>query len=387
MSTSHSSTSSFEGLLDRPDTAARRERVQRARRSRADAIRARTVAIARPLPMGAVWAIIFMVAFHVLATAIYPRPAARMDVYRKTAALTDRFRPAVLVAGDSRAESGVMPKLIAPLLGLTDDGVINIAVGAGDTASAVAAYREFDHRMHKRPIMLLGVSISKVNDNAPNWKSDELLWSVGLVDRLRLVSVRRALTATFLPEKTLYHRLTGWPAPGKHTASQGIFPAYPAIEDRGFHSNPTLPPELLDHTCRSHHRIWYKDADIDGIRWRQFEANVRELLDAGVQVVVLNPPLHPSFEQVILADPVSAEATTRYERKLRDFCDRVGVPLLSYDNDVLAGAASGDYYDDPLHLNRKGAAVLSRRIGRDVAALIAAGRLDISEESASQGRT
>lgn len=332
--------------------------------------------VTRRLPMGAVSAVAIMVAFHVIvATWVYPRPAARMDLYRKTAILTDRFRPSVVVAGDSRAESGIVPKLVAPLLGLSDDRVINIAVGAGDTASAAAAARKFAGRFASSPIMVLGVSISKVNDNAPNWKSDELLWSLGFADRVRLVSWRRAVASCVLPEKTLYHRLTGWPRPSKFTTSQGIFPTYASVDERGYHRNPTLPARLLDNTCRSHHRIWYRDADIDGIRWRQLEADVHELLASGVQAVLLHPPLHPAFEACIESDPVSAAVTARYHRKLDALCHRAGIPLLRYGNEILVGADPGVYYDDPLHLNRRGAEILSLHVGRDLAGLVESGVL------------
>ena len=218
--------------------------------------------------------------------------------------------------------------------------------------------------------MPISVSMFSVNDreNEDVYLNDAVLWSVGLVDRFRLVRPQRALLATFLPERALYRQIRDRLRPPRHTVPERGF--------RGFYEEP--PPEVLQGL--THYWAVHRDdpAEIAGVRWRQFRRDLESLKDAGVQFVLLDSPEWPRFLKMV-AGWRQGEVKAEFSRRLADLCVEMDVPLLSYDTTCFGVADPGCYFRDSMHLNAVGARVFSQIVGRDLHRLVGSGRLRMPE--------
>ena len=338
------------------------------------------------LPTGALAAALFVGLCHLVVSVwIVPHPIAREALRNKIITLTEHHRPSLLIVGDSRAQRHVIPEVVANELGTSVDNVVNIASASCESPVVLAAYREFAGRFAPAPIMVISVSVYSVNDRAsePSALSKETLWSLGLTDRLRLASLPRALGVIFLPERELYRRLIVRPRePGPAAVPERGFVGI--AEDRCI----TLTPEGLRPAMTYVDQVWFNEAEIDGVRWRQLQADLHSLVGAGVQVVVLDSTAHPAFLQAIAGTSVDT-TNVRFHGKLRALCERMNIPLLRYGINWAGGADPDTLFYDVLHLNRRGAALLSKLVGRDLNALIRCGtlRLPLTDTSALSGPT
>jgi len=308
---------------------------------------------------------------HLLVSRVLvPRPVARDFVRHKVMALTATGRARVVIAGDSRAERHIVPDVIAGQLGLPADDVINIARPACESSGVLAVYREFADRFCPSPIMLISVSMFSVNDreNEDMHLNDAVLWSVGLVDRFRLVRPQRALLATFLPERALYRQIRDRLRPPRGTVPERGF--------RGFYAKPSR--EVFEGWV-SYWALHRDDpAEIAGVRWRQLRRDLESLKAAGVQFVLLDSPESPCFLDMV-AGSRRGEVEAEFSRRLADLCREMDIPLLSYDTTCFDVADPGCYFRDSIHLNAAGARVFSEIVGRDLHRLVGSGRLRMPE--------
>ena len=325
----------------------------------------------RRAPAGALIALACVAGIHLLVSRVLvPRPVARDFVRHKVMALTATGRARVVIAGDSRAERHIVPDVIAGQLGLPTADVINIARPACESSGVLAIHREFADRFCPSPIMLISVSMFSVNDreNEDVYLNDAVLWSVGPVDRFRLVRPQRALLATFLPERALYRQIRDRLRPPRDSVPERGF--------RGFYAEP--PREVFEGLAR----YWalHRDdpAEIAGVRWRQFRRDLESLEAAGVQFVLLDSPEWPRFLRMV-AGCRQGEVKAEFSRRLADLCREMDVPLLSYDTTCFDVADPGCYFRDSMHLNAAGARVFSEIVGRDLQRLVGSGRLRMPE--------
>jgi len=329
-------------------------------------------AIVRRLPAGALFACLFVGLIHIVVSGwVVPHPVARESLRQRVIALTEHARPSLLIAGDSRAENNIMPGVVAAQVGMPIESVVNVAMVACESSAVLAAYREFSERFAHEPIVVISVSLFSVNDRVtvPGYLNDEVLWSIGLVDRLRLAPLKRALSSTLLPERELKRRIAGW---FRRSSPR-------AVPEQGFMGLAgdrcvDVTPETVRDCIRRINRGWFNDPVIDGIRWRQLEADLRSLIQAGVQVVIFDAPEHPAFPQGTDGTDNGA-ANARFHEQLIGLCHRIDVPILCYGTDWFGDRDPDALYYDLLHLNRRGAALLSERVGQDLSILMQSGRL------------
>ena len=327
-------------------------------------------------------ACLIVVSVHLFVSRlIVPYPIAREPLRRKVIALTALDRPSVIVAGDSRAQVHIRPDVVAQQLGWPKNEVTNIGLFLCEPSAVSAAYREFAHRFADSPIMLLSVSVYSVNDGITDARyiNDETLRSVGVWDRFQLVPVQRALAATFLPEKDAWRLLTDKAHERAQPVPQRGFLGKPAYESDGF-SDEVVARQGSELT-----RCWFARPRIQGIRWRQFEADLRTLRERGVQVVVLDSPVHPAFSKS-LADDSLRQVHSRFHRQLAVLCGTMNVPILQYTSDDFPGYHPDDIFFNLTHLNRRGATLLSEMVGRDLRRLLGRGIIQAPREPPGRGR-
>jgi hypothetical protein len=324
------------------------------------------------LPWGGIYAAAFIILIHlVIATLIVPYPVARWPLRRKILALTQQHRPAIIFAGDSRAQEHILPMITAEPLHLSDGDVINVGVTGADSPAVLAAFRELRDRFQPHPILVLSVSPwSSVGDTREI--QDELLWTLGLVDRLRVApTVAEALLATFLPERTCAERIADW------FHRRGRIPHVPDFGFRGFEHDPTrlfAEAKMARAVAPLVSKPLFDYFDANDIRGRQLEADLRSLRRLGAQVVVIDAPKHPTFVETTRGT-LKGRLHERFHRKLKELCTRLVIPLLQYDADDLGRREPEHLFFDYLHLNREGAAIYSELVGRDLNELIQRGEL------------
>lgn len=310
------------------------------------------------IPSAFIIAIVLAMMFHLVAWLVHPQPVARACLRQKAARLMAERRPTFIIAGDSRSECGIEPRLLAAGLGVPAERVANISEAACDTPAVLSAYREFAGQLGPRPTMVLHVSFFGVNDGARGIVGDELLWRLDARDRLRLAGVSRTFSAWFLPEKAIWQDVMAfWPDGADGYAAAGFESQPGCINTRQW--SPTYTRKRANSLAQ----WWYSGVSIEGIRWRQLCEDLRTLHDDGVNLIVVLMPLHPDFLR--LQTP-AAQVEREFRQHVCALCASLGVACLSYDADCLQPGSPDLLFHDLLHLNRDGAAIFTARLARDI---------------------
>jgi lysophospholipase L1-like esterase len=129
-------------------------------------------------------------------------------------------------------------------------------------------------------------------------------------------------------------------------------------------------------------KLWYRQPNIDGRRWDAFANNLRELRHARAQLVVLDLPIHPIFTDGIENSPIGA-VDRRYRAKVAELCRELSVPLRQYGPQDLQTDDLDGVFQDCIHFNEVGAALMTDRVARDLAELQASGRIRLKCEQAA----
>lgn len=316
------------------------------------------------VPAGGLWAVGMFLAIHLVAGWRAPTPMARPSERRKVAAVTAQVRPSIVIAGDSRIESGLIPKAMAEAAGWDPDAAVNIAVPAGEPAATLAVCREYANRFLPGSVLVLGVSAYAMNDHADeSLLGDETLAMARRQERFKLTTARRALLTDFLPERDWIRRR--FTEPFFEQAAPSV------VAESGYRgkrkSNPLTMKEAREHSSELH-ELWLRQPQLDGVRARVTEEALAALMGMGFQVVVIDPPANPLLEPAI-AGTADAAALADFHARLKSLCVKLDVPLLAY-GPVVLGPDAESCFVSLMHLNRTGAERFSARVGEDLRRLI-----------------
>lgn len=336
-----------------------------------------------------------------------PHPVPQRMLRQKAATVLRQRQPSVVALGDSRATYQICPEAVEAVMRENKFDLVNLSIENGDSSAALAVYRAFAHRFAPRPLVLLSVSFWSINDRHPSAGGSELLASLAFGDRWRLSGWKAAWSSVFTPERSL---VDGWVS---------VFAGAPrdVVGERGFRrldaafDGGTSPARIEKEWLRIQ-RTWFLDPVIDGVRWRQTVKDIRSLHELGAQIVLIDAPFHPVLEQRLAGTP-NGQLLRRFQENLDALAARLGIPVLRYTSADLerenarAGAslmtptldrdgsssqslegpcpsAVALLFYDLLHLNERGAVVLSHRVGEDLQALLAEGRVTLGDAAASQ---
>lgn len=331
-------------------------------------------------PRGLLWAIGIGVAVHLFAVHWRDTgPIVADELALRIERLTSEKRPAVIVAGDSRAAMGIHPIELARGLGIEEEDVISIATLSCDSTRTLSMFQRYRSRFAPEPVMVLSVSLFSVND-ASVLLSLEQLYSIPFWDRLGLNATKsKQLRCLVLPELDTLARLglRDWVIHGEE----------PSFSERGFRSSVTRwrpSPETLPQQRQEQAFYWCPSLALHEQRWVCLVRDLSSLKEMGVQVVVVDMPIHPVFMKEMLG--------TLYEMGLEQFrsdlahlCGTLDIPYLRYDATCL-GADLSQLWRDAAHLNRYGAVPLTTTLAGDVRALIKQGRIALQSTAEGGGR-
>jgi hypothetical protein len=255
--------------------------------------------------------------------------------------------PAILVAGDSRAEWQIVPQILQRELGVD---AVNIAVGGGEFISTTKVLRRYGLTEGK-PLLIISVSSSLVNDGSVPVQTDVLM-AMGWIDQLW---ISRADLAEMVHRKfQVYSKClrarTGWFATKRKKAKHFSDDGFREVDMTLDASNPKAIPIVAGKILHP----WYKDLHQDGLRLQVFRAALADVAGTGCPVLLLNGPCSPAWRQ-LTRDTFVDDAERNYVRMIQQ-------EAAQYDNVRVLDFYDGwiDEFPDAMfadiqHLNPAGA--------------------------------
>lgn len=266
----------------------------------------------------------------------------------------------VIVAGDSRAETQVVPEVIERATGLR---TANVATPAGDLATLSRAIGRYGALARARAL-IVSTSIFQVNDAviAPGYLSTACLLDMTLVEKL--VVYRRA------PGQLLATLAT---VPFERVQGTEAAPAasYEPCRWKGFvgrEGTLKLPVSILLDPHTTEH-VWYRDQHLHGARWRVFRNALGRLAASNVRVFLLQAPVSPAWRAYTTGTFVD-RAEREFSGMLAETAGRyANVRFLDFYTQPDQRLEDGMFYDIQ-HLNTAGAVIFTQilvdRIGSDL---------------------
>jgi hypothetical protein len=274
---------------------------------------------------------------------------------------------AVIVAGDSRAKSQVVPAILADSTGLRCVNVAEDLDFGGDLTTLVNALRKNPRALDSHPLLLISVSLDGINDYSFEYTPMAALANYTPSEHLRLalrkpLGYPRFFATAFLP---FLRREAGHMKRGDGFAcDEDTRLPEPVAAALGYRPiGGPRPAKAENRKGRNHGFL------LDGARWRLFQASLEWLADSPAEAVVLyNAPIdhawleRASGPEAVAAEKefsalVAAEARRHAKTVFWDF-------NVAPEADVPPGL-----FHDPDHLIPEGArifsAMLARRLTRE----------------------
>ncbi len=216
------------------------------------------------------------------------------SIESKTQLLENDYRGTkIIVAGDSRAERQIIPDVLSDSLNLP---AINIGVSAGDLVSLNAAIEKY-YKTKEKHIFIISTSSWQINDGAidPGYMSLKSYQQLSLLEKSDLYSqnigemMRMELRILKYTMLNVLRRSSFTPS-----YSSDIIDMKGYLQVDGListeESDSTIYNQLRDHP-------FYKNADLDGIRWSLFENTIKKLAGSNHLFILIQPPVAPYWKK------------------------------------------------------------------------------------------
>ncbi|MCB9427108.1 MAG: hypothetical protein H6584_08820 [Flavobacteriales bacterium] len=273
----------------------------------------------------------------------------------------------IIVAGDSRAERQLIPKIIKTHTGINS---INVAVSAGDlalTVPALSAYSDSD-------VFVISASSWQINDGAIDhgYLSYKCFQQIGLVDKIKLY---RNDTKELL---NMYAGLFTYVLRHLFLDSNYSYDEE-VIKEEGFmgiQSVLKVNMKEVTHLIGSH--SWYKNINSKGCRFQVLIESLNRLDEKGSLVFIYQPPVSPIWKEQTKNTEIGM-FEKEYSKKLDSLCAKSDNIIFYdfYSTDI--SQLKNEMYYDYQHLNRKGAEVFSKLISEKI-------KLDMAKYSKQYSR-
>jgi hypothetical protein len=198
--------------------------------------------------------------------------------------LIERGRiPDVLIAGDSRTQRQIIPDMLGRQFGVD---VVNLGVAGGELVSIAKTVRRYS-LAQKRPLLIISVSSSQVNDGVPPMPLDDLM---GMPWIEQAWICRKSLPEMAYRKIQLYSERArarmGWSPKRKKKQREYIEDGFVGIETVLDVSDPKAIPL---HDGKITHP-WYQDLSQPGSRWRVFQTPPFMTFSTSTEPAPRNPP-------------------------------------------------------------------------------------------------
>lgn len=268
----------------------------------------------------------------------------------------DKNKINIIVAGDSRGERQLIPKIIESNTGYNS---INIAVNAGDLVSTVFAIKK--HYSGSNLIFIISASSWQINDGAisPGYLSAKCFQKLTTIEKLNFYKsnvwefvnlykklIKQTILSFFSSDASFFNYDSKIISELGYQATSGVIAA--------FNSDKEVNNYLSIHP-------WYMNISNNGARWRIFQEAIRELSRIDSYFILLQPPVSPYWKKITKNTYIDI-AEEEYSKKLNNL-------VLEYNNIDFYDFYSKDInelndsmYYDYQHLNSKGAMMFSDQI-------------------------
>ncbi|HKP97379.1 MAG TPA: hypothetical protein VJ385_16655 [Fibrobacteria bacterium] len=285
----------------------------------------------------------------------------------RSACVLDRDGAArIVVAGDSRAKSQLIPALITARTG---ERCVNIGEAldfGGDLATLVNVLRKNPGMLATGPMLVISVSMDGVNDMSVENAPAATLYNFSLADHLRLTAGRpleypRFLAASFLPalKRDALHR---WRGDG-FACGEGVYLPPAILAAGGYRPFQGQPPGPSAAAGRGKPGRYL----LEGARWKVYRQSLSWLAASPARAVVLyDAPMDPEW----LRSPegrAPAAAESRFAAMAaREASLHAKVRFLDFFSRPVPELGPGDFYNGN-HLNAAGAAIFTRILADSLA--------------------
>jgi hypothetical protein len=262
----------------------------------------------------------------------------------------------IIIAGDSRAEWQLSPKIIKENTGFN---TINIAADACDLVTTVAAIKK-KYKSCPKNIFVISVSSWQINDGAidPGSLSLKCFQELTLIEKLKLY--RRNLLEMIRMEVQLSESYEKAMVRSKREPIQ--------IKEGGFHGidgNLLKKFKVEDIERKIPLHPWYKNIQNEGARWLLFQRALKDLGKMNSSVIIYQPPVSPIWRKKTTGSVID-HAEVEYSRKISNEIKKYkNIYFLDfYNNDIKL--LNDTLYSDIQHLNSKGAEVFSSYLSNQI---------------------
>jgi hypothetical protein len=254
----------------------------------------------------------------------------------------------IIIAGDSRAERQLIPRIFKSTTGINS---VNIAVSAGDLASTVPALTAFSDSN----IFIISASSWQINDGSIDYGylSNKCFQQFTLLEKIKTFRYEINGLIEMYSDlfKSTFNRFKD--DQDKHYYNEKI------IQEYGFFGiEDTLKIDTSNITNHLSSHAWYKKINSHGSRWRIFLESFEQLDYRNSLVIIYQPPVSPIWKEKT-KNTLIGHFEKEYSKRLDSLCNKsdniVFYDFYSQDITLLNNAKYYDYQ----HLNRNGAEIFS----------------------------
>lgn len=258
----------------------------------------------------------------------------------------------VIVAGDSRAKSQVIPRLIERETGLK---TVNIASNGQDLITLYNALKRHQPLYKNKTIMIISTSCFQIDDMAttPGEMSDASVLNMSLFEKLMIFRNNYSNLLPVYQYIFVKHLLSD---SARLTEEVGT-PDWSLLQDQGF-TPLTGHMKPVKKTAGNAGSVFDQKNSSTGARWRIFQQALAGLSRFNTSIHIYQPPVSPAWREHIKGTPADA-SEREFSKKLQAEVSKYGnVRFLDfYNNDIKE--LGNDMYHDPTHLNSEGAKIFT----------------------------
>ncbi|MDQ5955137.1 MAG: hydrolase family protein [Patescibacteria group bacterium] len=266
-------------------------------------------------------------------------------------------RPRVIVAGDSRAQSNIIPRVLDAEL---KTNTANVAVGVGLLYQTVDALKKADALNHQS-LIIISVSSYQISDGFV-LDADPIDVEVIAHKQWGVQKIMDARNYFDNQYDYYFNRLKTFLRPDvsdPERMSEEVFAAKGYTEKKGLFAS-TSGPNTTDEV--------YQNVTVGGVKQKKFEEALRTLGATNDTVVIIEPPYAPSAWRAY--DGTNAKTTEE------QFADIIHSAIAPYPNMHMKHYAltpttlQDSAFADSVHLNKAGAEIFTKQLARDVKSLL-----------------
>tara|TARA_B100001057_G_C22755684_1_gene913664 strand:- start:187 stop:1176 length:990 start_codon:yes stop_codon:yes gene_type:complete len=262
----------------------------------------------------------------------------------------------ILIAGDSRAEQQLIPKIFEEQYGYNS---FNIATNSCDLVSTVASINKHYVNSKDKILFIISSSSAQINDGAVDfgYLSYIALTKLTLEEKLKLYKGRYVDLFTLIRRNTIEDIVSKFnlnPLSNEVINNKGV-----KFVDGELQTNlPYTNQELNNHQ-------WYKNISVNGYRKRIFKEAFHILGNMQHQFIIMQPPVSPYFRKAIKGTPIE-QMEKEYSLLLGNLAKEFdNIEILDYYINDIKELENNMYYDSQ-HLNKDGALIFSKLVSKEI---------------------